>query len=291
MNREITEIGTKTLEEFKNIKNLPTIPKVVLEVNEMLRNHSGDIGRLTEIIAKDQGLTTKILAVANSPLYGLPRKVSSLEFGIMLLGMGEVSNIVTALSLAQVVKGDSSIEGFDNMNFWTHSMIVGTASKDIAKRLGFAEIAGDAFVAGMLHDVGVQLEARYFPNQFKEILALVGETKISFYKAEIQVLGVTHEDIGHYMITKWNLPSNLGDVLGYHHKPSEFEGENITLDIVNLADSMTRLFDIGVFAWDVGGEFDDSIISNLNFSDKADMDEFIEEYFEVFQDAASELRL
>ncbi len=290
MNTNISEQGQKTLDEFKNIKNLPTIPKVVLEVNEMLRNHSGDIVRLTEIIAKDQGLTTKILAIANSPLYGLPRKVSSLEFGIMLLGMGEVSNIVTALSLAQVVKGDA-IDGFDYVEFWTHSMIVGSASKDIAKRLGFAEIAGDTFVAGMLHDVGVQLEARYFPEQFKQILALVEEDKMPFYQAELQILGVTHEDIGHYMITKWNLPDNLAEVLGYHHSPSEFDGVNTTLDIVYLADAMTKLFDIGTFAWDKGGEFDESIIQRLNFSNKEEMDEFIEEYFEVFQDTASEMRL
>ncbi len=290
MNASINDLGKRTLDEFKNIKNLPTIPKVVLEVNEMLKNHSGDIVHLTEIIAKDQGLTTKILAVANSPLYGLPRKVSSLEFGIMLLGMGEVSNIVTALSLAQVIKGDS-IEGFDYMEFWTHSMLVGSASKDIAKRLGFAELAGDAFVAGMLHDIGVQLEARYFPEQFKEILKLVNEQKMPFYQAEIEVLGVSHEDIGHYMITKWNLPDNLADVLGYHHNPSQFEKENITLDIVHLADTMTKLFDIGTFTWDSGGEFDESIIRNLNFSNKEELDEFIEEYFEIFQDTASEIRL
>ena len=290
MNVSINDLGKRTLDEFENIKNLPTIPKVVLEVNEMLKNHSGDIVHLTEIIAKDQGLTTKILAVANSPLYGLPRKVSSLEFGIMLLGMGEVSNIVTALSLAQVVKGDS-IEGFDYMEFWTHSMLVGSASKDIAKRLGFAELAGDAFVAGMLHDIGVQLEARYFPEQFKEILKRVDEQKTPFYQAEIEVLGVSHEDIGHYMITKWNLPDNLAEVLGYHHNPSQFEKENITLDIVHLADAMTKLFDIGTFAWDSGGEFDESIIPNLNFSNKEELDEFIEEYFEIFQDTASEMRL
>ena len=80
MYSELNELGRKTLEEFKNIKNLPTIPKVVLEVNEMIRNHTGHVGRLAEVVGKDQGLTTKILAVANSPMYGLPKKVSSIEF-------------------------------------------------------------------------------------------------------------------------------------------------------------------------------------------------------------------
>lgn len=290
MIRELSNLGKKTLDEFKNIKNLPTIPKVVLEVNEMLRTHSGDIARLTEIVGKDQGLTTKILAVANSPLYGLPRNVSSLEFGIMLLGMGEISNIVTALSLAGVVRGDE-IEDFDYMEFWTHSMLVGTASKDIAKRLGFAEIAGDAFVAGMLHDIGIQLTARYFPEQFKKIVAMVKENNISYYIAEMEILGVTHEDIGHLLMTKWNLPSNLAEVLQYHHNPSHLEKDNITLHIIHLADMMTRLFDIGNFIWDTGVELDESVIAILNFSNKDELDEFIEEYFEVFQDTAAEIKL
>ncbi len=290
MVQELSELGKKTLDEFRNIKNLPTIPKVVLEVNEMLRTHSGDISRLTEIVGRDQGLTTKILAVANSPLYGLPRNVSSLEFGIMLLGMGEISNIVTALSLASVVKGGET-KDFDYMDFWTHSMLVGTAAKDIAKRLGFTEIAGDAFVAGMLHDIGIQLIARYFPMQYEKIVTMVNENNISHYKAEMAILGITHEDIGQFLITKWNLPNNLADVLKYHHYPAKIDKENITLNVVHLADIMTKLFDIGNFVWDVGVELDESILPSLNFSDREELDKFIEEYFEVFQDTADTLKL
>ena len=168
MIEHLSELGKKTIDKFKNFKNLPTIPKVVSEVNQMLRDHNSNIVQLTGIIGKDQGLTTKILAVANSPLYGLPRKVASLEFAIMLLGMREISNIVTALSLAQVVKS-VEIDGFDFMDFWLHSMIVGSASKDIAIKLGYPEIAGDTFVGGMLHDIGIQLTASYSPMSLKKL--------------------------------------------------------------------------------------------------------------------------
>jgi len=287
---ELSELGKKTIEEFKNIKNLPTIPKVVLEVNEMLRTHNGDIIRLTEIIGKDQGLTTKILAVANSPLYGLPRNVSSLEFGIMLLGIGEISNIVTALSLANIVKG-GDIKEFNFMEFWAHSMIVGSAAKDIAKRLNFHELAGDAFVAGMLHDIGIQLIARYFPNQFKKIVELTQSGEMKFYEAELSTLGVTHEDVGHYMVSKWNLPGNLADVLGYHHTPQNNPNKNVTLSIVHLADAMTRIFEIGNFVWDSDVEFDESIIPILGFSDNSELENFIDEYEEVFQDTADSMEL
>jgi HD-like signal output (HDOD) protein len=274
MNTETSELGKTTLEAFRNIKNLPTIPKVVLEVIEMLRNHTGDMARLTEIVGKDQGLTTKVLAVANSPLYGLP----------------EITNIVTALTLAQIVRGNDS-EDFDYLKFWTHSMLVGTASKDIAKRLGFGEIAGDAFVAGMLHDIGIQLTSRYFPTEFKKIISIVNDSDMDYYQAEQEVLGVTHEDIGHFMITKWNLPSNLSEVIGYHHRPSKLGKENIVLNIIHLADTMTKMFDIGNFAWDSGVEFDESIITTLGFANRSEIEEFIEEYFLVFQDTASTIKL
>jgi HD-like signal output (HDOD) protein len=208
----------------------------------------------------------------------------------MLLGIGEISNIVTALSLANIVKG-GDIKEFNFMEFWSHSMIVGSASKDIAKRLGFHEVAGDAFVAGMLHDVGVQLIARYFPEKFKNIIELSGNGNMKFYDAEMKVLGLTHEDIGHYMVSKWNLPGNLADVLGYHHYPSKNGKDNITLSIVHLADSMTRIFEIGNFKWDSEIEFDESIITTLGFGDQAELEDFIDEYQEVFEDTADTMEL
>ena len=287
---ELSELGKKTIEEFKNIKNLPTIPKVIMEVDEMLQDHSGDVIRLTEIIGKDQGLTTKILAVANSPLYGLPRNVSSLEFAIMLLGIGEVSNIVTALSFANTIKGEE-MKDFGYLDFWNHSMIVGTASRDIAKRLGFPEFSGDAFVAGMLHDLGIQLTARYFPEQFRTIVELAKSGEKEYYQAEIEILGVTHEDIGCYMLSKWNLPNNLLETLGYHHNPSKCANKNVVLDIVHLADSMANIFNIGNFIWDSEVKYEASIIENLGFANFEELENFIDEYKEVFEDTADTMEL
>lgn len=290
MIEHLSDLGKKTIDKFKNFKNLPTIPKVVSEVNQMLRDHNSNIVQLTGIIGKDQGLTTKILAVANSPLYGLPRKVASLEFAIMLLGMREISNIVTALSLAQVAKS-VEIDGFDFMDFWLHSMIVGSASKDIAIKLGHPEIAGDAFVGGMLHDIGIQLTASYFPNEFKEVISLTKSGNKKYYDAELDVLGVTHEDIGHFMISKWNLPSNLEEMVGYHHNPSKLKGKNIGLNIVYLADSMTRIFDVGNFIWDSSVEYGENILEKIDLINQAQLEKFVEEYYEVFLDTANSMKV
>ena len=110
--REATE---RTL---SSIKNLPSIPKVIFDVTKLLNTPEPSAYSLSEIIIKDAGLTTKLLAIANSPLYGIKRKVSSLEFAILVLGFQEIKNIVTALSLADSFKiaGDKNFSPFDSLD-------------------------------------------------------------------------------------------------------------------------------------------------------------------------------
>lgn len=287
----VNSLGQKTLAELNSLRNLPAIPKIMFEVSELLRKKSQDTVALAEVIGKDQGLTTKVLKIANSPLYGLPRKVSSLEFAIMLLGMEEISNIVTALSLAEAMRADG-IEHFDYLEFWAHSMLVGTASKDIAKRLGFFEIAGDAFVAGMLHDIGIQLTARYFSKQFQEIIDLSASEDVNYFDAEKTVLGVTHQEIGRFIMQRWNLPSTLSDALAFHHNPSEGKETLILTYIIHLADSMTQEFEVGNTFWDKGIDFDaENIGKILNFENTEQLSEFISDYKEMFIDTAESIKL
>jgi len=282
--------GEETFNILLDIKNLPAIPKVMLEVQALLRNESHNTIKLSEIVGKDQGLTTKILMVANSPLYGLQRKVSSLEFAIMLLGVNEVSNIVTALSLAEAIKIDN-IKGLNFMEFWTHSMLVGTASKDIAKRLGFFDLSGDAFVGGMLHDLGVQLTGRYFLPQFEKIMETVLNDGIPFLDAEEKYLGLTHQEIGGFISRRWNLPPHLINSLMFHHNPFGAMDSPIVPYIVHLADYLTQKFKVANTIWDEGLELDKTIINVLKFENEDKFNEFIEGYEEIFRESAASITL
>ncbi len=282
--------GEETFQILLNIKNLPSIPKIMLEVQALLRNESQNTVRLAGIVGKDQGLTTKILMVANSPLYGLQRKVSSLEFAIMLLGVNEVSNIVTALSLAETIKVDN-VKGLNFMEFWTHSMLVGTAAKDIAKRLGFFDLSGDAFVGGMLHDLGIQLTARYFPKQFEKVIDLVEKDNIPFKEAEEKFLGLTHQEIGGFISRRWNLPPHLINSLMFHHNPFGAMDSPIVPYIVHIADCMTQKFGVASVLWDDGIEFDKTIANVLKFESEEKFNEFVDDYEDLFKEAADSISL
>lgn len=280
--------GEETFNILLSIKDLPSIPKIMLEVQALLRSESHNTVKLASIVGKDHGLTTKILMVANSPLYGLQRKVSSLEFAIMLLGVNEVSNIVTALSLAETIKVDN-VQGLNFMEFWKHSMLVGTAAKDIAKRLGFFDLSGDAFVGGMLHDLGIQLTARYFPKQYGKIIETVAKDGLNFKDAEEKYLGLTHQEIGGFISRRWNLPPHLINSLMFHHNPYGAMDSPVVPYIVHVADCMTQKFKIADVHWDEGLEFDKSVVSVLKFENEEKFIEFVEDYKVRFEETAGSI--
>ena len=194
----------KTEAILNSIKDLPSIPKVVFEVTSLLNDSKTSTNRLSDVIGKDQGLTSKLLAISNSPLYGLKRKVSSIEFAVLVLGFQEIRNIVAALSFVDSIEVLPS-NYFDPQEFWLHSMLVGTAAKGISQHLGF-EFGSEAFVAGLLHDLGILVIHKFFSKEFVEIITIASAEKMTILEAEANVLGLTHQEIGKFLAEKWELP-------------------------------------------------------------------------------------
>jgi len=271
-----------------SIKNLPSIPKVIFEVTKLLEDPSTTTNKLAEIISKDQGLTLKILSVANSPLYGIRRKVSSIEFAILVLGFKDMKDIVTAISFADSFKISTSQE-FEPMDFWIHSMLAGTAAKSIAQCLGF-NLGGDAFVAGIIHDIGILVIHKYMYKEFLEIIKLANTQNIPIFEAEYQVLGLSHQEIGRFLCEKWQLPAVLCDTINHHHQPSLGTKNNVITSIIHLVDYMTQKLNIGSFFWDTNMELDPSILETLHFESMEDLDKFTADYKELFEVSSSSLR-
>lgn len=280
----------KTESVLLNITNLPLIPKVMFEVTRFLQKPGATTSGLAKLIGKDQGLTTKILSIANSPLYGLQRKVTSLEFAIIVLGFKEIADIVTAISLANTIQVASD-KDFDQNDFWVHSMVVGSAAKGISQSLGYLDIGSDAFVAGTLHELGIQLLHKFLHPQFLSIYEIVQNGISTFFSAEEEVLGLTHQEVGKFLAEKWNLPILLCDALLYHHIPSKAGDSKILASIVHLADYMTQKLNIASVYWDKDMKLDKEIINTLHFETEENLEKFILEYRDLFIDAAFSLRL
>jgi putative nucleotidyltransferase with HDIG domain len=269
------------------IRNLPSVPVVMLELTRLLDNPRTSAGDLGKLISKDQGLVTKILAVANSPLYGLPRRVSTIEFAIVILGFDHIKNIVIALSMMEAFKG-SNEKGWNRQRYWNHSLLTAMASKRIADDLGYRK-SGEVFTAGLLHDLGVSVTQRFFNQDFKKINEMVETQQISYMNSEKLVLGLTHEEIGQFLIEKWNLPTVLGDAVLFHHQPSLAETNKPLTAIVHLADYLTQHYMVGNVDWDENIELDLNIIEILKLADETYLENLINSYEQLYKDQIDSL--
>jgi putative nucleotidyltransferase with HDIG domain len=279
----------KTRNFLASIQNLPSIPVVMMEVTTLLSNPDTSAGELGKIISKDQGLVTKILRVANSPLYGLPRKVSTIEFAIVILGFTHIKNIVVALSAFEAFNSKND-DKWDRNKFWIHSIMTATVAKSISEEIGYRK-SGEAFIAGLLHDLGISVIQRFFQKQFKEIIDLVENQKIGYANAELKVIGHTHGEIGQILAERWNLPESLGECIQHHHQPSQSENHKVVASIVHLADYLTQRFQTAEFVWDEDMVFDDSIIDILRLRDEQNLNNMILRYEKLLTDQFESIKI
>lgn len=278
----INEIREESLDRIRrksyllNIRNLPPIPDVIIRLSQLLDDQMTPTHEISRIISQDQALTTKILTVANSPLYGLPRKVPSIDFAILVLGFEQIRQIVIALSLIDTFKNDNS-KYWNRKTFWVHSFLTALMAKAIAADIGYPK-TGEAFTAGLLHDLGISVIQKYFNKEFIMINDLVNTESISFHDAEVKVLDLTHEEIGKILCDKWNLPAALGESIQYHQNPSEAKDYKELASIIHLADYATQVLELGSFLWDDKYKLDETVISVLKLGSTEYLNKFLESY-------------
>jgi putative nucleotidyltransferase with HDIG domain len=252
-----------------------------MEVSSLIDNPKTSASILGKMISNDQGLVTKILTIANSPLHGIPRRVATIDFAIVVLGFNQVKNIVVALSMMETLKVVGNRK-FDQKKYWIHSILTAAAAKRIADDLGY-QTSGEVFTAGLLHDLGIPIIYKFFNDEYKEIVNAVEKEKITFLEAEEKYLGITHQEIGKFLVDKWNLPVSIADVLNYHHNPSLAESNRELTALVHLADNMTRKLMIGDFQWDQSSVLDPEIIDILRLGDQEYLENFIYSYKDLFK--------
>lgn len=270
----------KTEIVLRNIYNLPPIPKVMSEALKLLDNKRTSNQELSNVIAKDQGLVSKILTISNSPMYGLQRRVTSVDFALLILGFSELKNIISVLSLTEAFKNKTD-KYLDQKSFWLHSFLVGSASKRLAEDIGFYN-SGEAFIGGFLHDMGISVIHRYFHSNFIQICELMAQG-LSLKEAEIESLGMDHQEIGNYLLERWNFPHELCNaILNHHHPSASTHDDKLLAAIIHFADFMTQKLKTGDFYWDEKMELEKEALTIMQFKGDEEIDNFINGYHELF---------
>ncbi|MDQ5945995.1 MAG: hypothetical protein QG619_1418, partial [Pseudomonadota bacterium] len=184
---------------LKGVRNLPSLPTVVIELLQSMDNDDADTRELAGKLARDQALTAKVLRVANSSFYGLQGKVDSIGDAIVVLGLHGVRTLATAAAITDVFApkgsgGAASVQTYNMHLFWRHSIAVGLCAKAIARKRRLND--GNAFTAGLMHDIGRLALASCFPAHIAAVAKDRAETGDCWLFAERRVLGLDHAEIG-----------------------------------------------------------------------------------------------
>lgn len=279
----------RTEKILSNILDLNVIPRVIYDLIKILDNPNTTSSEINKIISRDPALVTKILSVANSPLYGLQRKVSTIDFAILVLGFKELKNIISVITVSEALKNKTD-KYLNQKEFLIHSYFTGSASRKICKDLGYQN-TGEAFIAGFLHDIGISIIHRYLHSNFVEIIELSDQQKMPFKEAEKEVLGMSHEEVGSYLLEKWNFPIDICDAVLYHHEPSKAKHSQNIAAIINMADFCTQKLKIGDIRVDSFTELDDFTMTKFNLERKIDADKFAAKYKELFWEQLDFIRV
>lgn len=270
----------RTLKIINNVFNLNVIPKVVFELIKALDNPRTNAMELNKLVSHDQALITKILTVANSPMYGLQRKVTTIDFAILVIGFKELKNIVAAISISDALRNKTD-KYLSQKDFLLHSYLVGSAAKKISKDIGMQN-SGEAFICGFLHDIGISIIHRYMHSNFIKIVDLMQTQRLTLREAELEVNGITHEEVGATLLEKWNFPNEIIEPVLYHHFPSQSQSSPTMSSIINLADFMTEALKIGELYLDRGLKLDELTLNKFKFEKELDAEKFSSNYKDLF---------
>jgi putative nucleotidyltransferase with HDIG domain len=179
---------------------------------------------LKEVIEIDPPLTARVLKLANSVFYAPPKRISEIRQAILWIGSEALKELALGQKVCQVFLEDELVEGYSRVSLWKHSVAVGLFGRMLYRR-EFGENGENAYVAGLLHDIGIIVEDQFLQEHLKNILNKTKNDKTNLPSVEDGVLGFTHADIGMAVSNKWGFPKQLAVAIGYHHNPCDVEEE------------------------------------------------------------------
>ncbi len=218
-------LSVKFIHHLVEINNLPTLPEIVLRIQELIMSEEGNATLLARIIEQDPSLTAKILKVANSSFYcGTNGKVSSINLAITRIGFNEIGHIALAVNLIRQFSHKSNV--LDYKKFWKHAL----TSACLCRKMAESDTKGrfsvsdqhTLFLAGLLHDIGILLYDQFFHKEFERIIEHAVRKEIPFLVAEQETVPAEmHGILGSSLLDLWKIDRTIVAAVHFHHAPDK----------------------------------------------------------------------
>jgi len=207
----------ETLDKILACPSLPSLPAVALRVIEQCSDPDIKIAELAKTIQNDQAMSAKVLRTVNSSFYGLREKCGNINKALVMLGLSPVKALVLGFSLVSSVEPKNDTE-FDYQDYWRRGLFTAVGAKFIVEASG-KKYGDDAFVAGLLQDIGVMAMYRALGAEYLEVFKLASDHR-DLGRHEMNAFETQHSDIGAMLAQRWKMPDSLVIPVKYHERPS-----------------------------------------------------------------------
>jgi putative nucleotidyltransferase with HDIG domain len=226
---------------IENINALPTAPGTFKKISQVIGKPGITLSEISDFVSRDPALTTKVLKMVNSAIYGFPGRISSVSHAIMLLGLNVVKGLLLGISVFEIMQKVMA-------GLWDHSVGCAAVARAIAEKKGVKD-PEEVSVAGLLHDIGKVILVLEYAPLYEEAMNQAASQRIPIFEAERSVFQETHAAIGMWLAGKWRFPPNLVDVIQCHHRPGSARSAPLETAIVHFSDVLVRARGFG-FAGD-----------------------------------------
>ena len=213
-----------------NLQELPVFHTVAVKLQQLLATRSFEIDDVIELISEDQSLSGRVLKVANSSYYAGLTKIATIKDSIIRLGAQEIANMAMLASQFEFYNSPNETLNRMMQNLWGHALACGVGAKWLTRKAGYPGMAAEAFMGGLMHDIGSLALLKVLDDILKS-----NETSVHFSDQLInEIIEAMHEDVGYALMKAWNFPDFYCDIAHTHHA-DEFDHSNILLVSVRLS--------------------------------------------------------
>ena len=238
---ESTSSSTNILSIVNSTIELPTMPEVLVKLNQVMADPGKSAADVAKVVTADPAVSTNILRIVNSAYYGLQVRVSSVSLAISVMGFNMTKKVaLKAAVFSAFGKRREKIQHFDPAAFWKHAVYVGVAARVLAgASTVFKDMhAEDAYIAGLLHDIGKILLMEKAGPRYLAMLRKSVQQNRPEVDVEMEDFGFTHADVGSVLAIKWSLPEDLAIAIRYHHAPSRDPFHRSLSSLIHLSDQL-----------------------------------------------------
>ena len=238
--------ATASAQILQRISSLPPLPAAIGRLLRLVNEPDADFKEIAKTISLDQTLTAQLLRIANSAFYGFPQQIRTVQQATVILGRYAIRNMALSLGMAKLRHRMNSEGPLTPEEFWRHSMAVACGARMLAQHQKSAA-PEEAFVAGLLHDIGKILMVEYDPETYRILLQQAHDGIAPLYVLEHETFGIDHAEVGEALCRHWNIPDVLATVVAAHHGAGTGRDASTLhlVEIVNVADTLAKICEIG----------------------------------------------